>query len=359
MTGDRVFIIAEAGVNHNGSLDMALQLVDAAAEAGADAVKFQTFKAASIASARAAKAGYQLQTTDAAESQLDMLKKLELAPEDHQKLFDRCRERGLEFMSTPFDLDSVDVLLELGVSRLKIPSGEITNGPLLLKTAASGLPLIVSTGMATLGEVESCLGALAFGMLGGDEAPGVEAFARAFASENGFRLLRRRVALLHCTTEYPAPLSEVNLRAMDAMREAIGLRVGYSDHTEGIVVPAAAAARGAEIIEKHFTLDRDLPGPDHKASLVPAELSDMVRAIRAVELALGDGRKSPRAGEAANREVVRKSLVASRPIAKDEPFTEGNLAVKRPGTGVSPLFWWDWLGKTARRDYAKDEVIEP
>ncbi|MGE4556719.1 MAG: N-acetylneuraminate synthase [Desulfovibrionaceae bacterium] len=358
MNGDHVFIIAEAGVNHNGSLDMAMDLVEAAHEACADAVKFQTFSAASIASANAAKAGYQLQTTDAGESQLDMLRRLELSPTEHKALYERCRKLGLEFMSTPFDLDSVDVLTGLGVSRLKVPSGEITNGPLLLKVARTGLPLIVSTGMATLGEVEACLGALAYGMLDAADAPGVEAFARVFASEEGGRLLRERVTLLHCTTEYPAPLDEVNLRAMGTLSSAFGLPVGYSDHTEGISVAVAAAARGARIIEKHFTLDKTLPGPDHKASLEPRELATMVRSVRAVESALGHGRKVPGPAEVGNRAVARKSLVAARPIAKGEIFSKENMTVKRPGTGVSPMLLWDWLGRPADRNYETDEVIE-
>ncbi len=352
----RVYIIAEAGVNHNGSLDMALRLVDEAAAAGADAVKFQTFKAARIASASAGKAEYQKRTTDGAESQLAMLKRLELDEPAHLRLMDRCQEKGIAFLSTPFDLESLDLLVKLGVSWLKIPSGEITNGPLLLAAGKSGLPLVLSTGMADPAEIRAALGVLALGMVGGEE-PGMEAFERAYNSEAGQKALRQRVTLLHCTTEYPAPLEDVNLRAMAFMREAFGLPVGYSDHTEGLAVPTAAVALGACLIEKHFTLDRSLPGPDHKASLEPGDLGRMVEAVRAVELALGRPDKAPAPSELKNRPVARKSLVAARPVARGEVFTPDNLTVKRPGTGISPLRYWEFLGRPADREYAADEVI--
>lgn len=352
----RTYIIAEAGVNHNGSLDLALELVDAAARAGADAVKFQTFKAANIASAGAGKAEYQKRTTDGEENQLAMLKRLELDEAAHLVLMGRCRERGIEFLSTPFDLESLDLLLKLGVSRLKVPSGEITNGPLLLAVGASGLPVILSTGMADPGDIRAALGVLALGMTGGTD-PGEAAFGRALASQAGQKALADRVVLLHCTTEYPAPLQDVNLRAMAAMRQEFGLPVGYSDHTQGLAVPTAAAALGACLIEKHFTLDRGLPGPDHKASLEPGELADMVAAVRAVELALGSPAKVPAPSELKNRPIARKSLVAARAIARGQVFTPENLTVKRPGTGISPLRYWEFLGRTAERNYAADEVI--
>lgn len=353
---DRVFVIAEAGVNHNGALDSALALVDAAAEAGADAVKFQTFEAAKIASRSAAKADYQNRTTDAGESQLDMLRRLELPRAWHRELKVRAEERGLMFLSTPFDLESLAFLVEeLDVSIVKLGSGELTNAPLLHAAGGCGRPVILSTGMSTLEEIELALGVLAAGRLG--HAPGREAFARAYASEEGKAALADSVTLLHCVTEYPAPREEVNLRAMDSLTQAFGLPVGYSDHSRGTAIAIAAAGRGARVIEKHFTLDRTLPGPDHLASLEPAELAQMIIAIRQIEPALGDGVKRPMASERKNIAIARKSLVAARPIAKGEVFSEENLTVKRPGDGLSPFDYWSLLGRTAERDYAEDEVI--
>jgi len=330
-----VFVIAEAGVNHNGSLELALELVDAAAEAGADAVKFQTFRADALASASAPKAEYQLETTGESESQLEMLRALELDVASHHALQARARGRGIEFLSAPFDLASVALLGEMGLPVIKIPSGELTNVPYLRAVAALGRPLILSTGMATLAEVASALAVL--------EEAGVA---------------RDDVVVLHCTTEYPAPFDDVNLRAMVTMGEALGVRFGYSDHTEGIAVPVAAVALGAEVIEKHFTLDRTMPGPDHRASLEPAELAQMVREIRQVEAALGSGIKAPSRREIANAEVARKSIVAACDIAAGEILSEDNLAVKRPGTGVSPLRWDDVVGSVASRAYAADEPID-
>lgn len=353
-----VYIIAEAGVNHNGSLDLARKLIDAAKAAGADAVKFQTFKASSIASAGASKAAYQKETTDAAESQLDMLKKLELSVADHDALLQHCRDVGIEFMSTPFDLDSVDLLMNLGVQRMKIPSGELTNGPLVLKVARTGLPVILSTGMATPAEIETALGVLAFGMSEPDAVPAAGDFAAAYASEQGKRLLRDRVVILHCTTQYPTPYEDVNLRGMDTLKNLFGIPVGYSDHTPGITIPVAATARGAVLIEKHFTLDKNLPGPDHKASLEPQELTEMVRSIRIVERALGTGEKKPQPSELGNMAIARKSLVAAKDIAPGEVFSEANLTVKRPGSGISPMLYWEWLGKESRRAYAADDIID-
>ncbi|MEI8395101.1 MAG: N-acetylneuraminate synthase [Rhodospirillaceae bacterium] len=357
---DRPLIIAEAGVNHNGSLDMALRLVDAAAEAGVDVVKFQTFKTEKVIARHAPKARYQTENCGAGESQFEMVRKLELDGAAFQRIAARCAEAGVEFLSTPFDEDSLDLLVrELPVKRLKIPSGEITNAPLLLRAARSGLPLIVSTGMASLGEIEAALGVIAFGGIAPlDAVPGPAAFAAAFESAAGQGAIAATVTLLHCTSEYPAPLDEVNLRAMDTMRRAFGLPVGYSDHTEGIAIPVAAAALGAVMIEKHYTLDRTLPGPDHRASLEPAELKAMVAAVRAVGRALGSPLKRLQPGEADTRAVARKSLVAAVDIPEGAPFTVATLTTKRPGTGLSPFGYWDRLGRPAGRAYAADEMIE-
>jgi len=350
-----VFIIAEAGVNHNGSLEMAKRLIAVAAESGADAVKFQTFKAENIISRYAPKADYQKAATDAKESQLEMIRRLELDQSSHETLLASCLEKNLEFMSAPFDDESVDLLVKLGVTRLKVPSGEITNAPLLLKMARTGLPIIMSTGMASLGEVEAALGVLAFGYLNYRERPSLEGFGRAWREGEG--ALREKVVILHCTSEYPAPFEEVNLRAMETLAQAFGLPVGYSDHTPGIAIPIAAAARGAVVIEKHFTLDKRLPGPDHQASLEPSGLTAMVQSIRQVEVALGGSCKLPTASELKNREVARNSLMAARSIRKGERFSGENLTSKRPGNGISPMYYWDWLGRVAEKDYQPDEII--
>ncbi len=351
------YIIAEAGVNHNGSVRRACELVDAAAGAGADAVKFQTFRAEDVVTPHGGKARYQEAGTGKGEGQLEMLKRLELDEKAHRTLMSRCEKRGMEFLSTAFDLKSMELLLRLGLERLKLPSGEITNAPLLLKAASTGKPVMLSTGMSTLAEVADALGVLAFGYLGKD-GPSVKAFRKAYASMAGRAALKGRVTLLHCTTEYPAPFPDVNLRAMDTLRSAFALPVGLSDHTEGIAVPIAAVARGATVIEKHFTLDRGLPGPDHSASLEPDGLRDMVSAIRNVEQALGSPVKKPAPGEFENMAAVRKSLVAARDIKKGALFTKDNVSAKRPGDGVSPFLYWETLGKSARRDYMKDEAIE-
>lgn len=357
---DRAFIIAEVGVNHNGSLDLAHRLVEAAAAAGADAVKFQTFRADALVSRSAPKARYQVRTTGEAESQHEMIRRLELDEAAHGELVAHCRRAGIEFLSTPFDAGSLEMLaVRFGVSRIKISSGDITNAPFLLQVARTGRPVILSTGMSTLGEVEAALGVLAFGFTEASATPSPARFEEAFASAAGLEALRSRVVLLHCTTEYPAPFADVNLRAMDTLAEAFGLPVGYSDHTPGISVPIAAAARGATVIEKHFTLDRAMPGPDHAASLQPDELGRMVQSIREVEAALGSPRKHPAGSEMGNRAVARKSLVATRAIRKGEAFSPDNLGVKRPGDGVSPFRYWEWLGRAAGRDYARDEGIEP
>jgi len=356
-----IYIIAEAGVNHNGSSEIAFQLVDAAVEAGADAVKFQTFKAENLVTKSADKAEYQKKTSGAAESQFDMLKQLELSYEIYHQLIDYCSNKGITFLSTAFDTDSLQFLVvDLGLTTLKIPSGEITNGPLLLKHAMTGCDLILSTGMATLGEVEEALGVLAFGLLadeGNQEKPSREAFQQAYCSAQGQELLKEKVTVLHCTTEYPAPPEEINLNAIVTMKEAFGLKTGYSDHSEGITVPIAASAMGATLIEKHFTLDKALPGPDHKASIEPDELRQMVTAIRMVEEVMGNGVKEPMPSEIKNRLVVRKSLVASEMIQEGEQFTEQNVTIKRPGTGKSPMEYWDLFGTESSRNLQIDDQI--
>jgi N-acetylneuraminate synthase len=358
MQAHHTYIIAEAGVNHNGSLDMAKKLVEVAAEAGADAVKFQTFKADNLVSRLAPKAEYQSRTTGVGESQHEMIRKLELDEYAHEILIVHCKFCGIEFLSTPFDLDSVDLLAgRFNLPCIKIPSGDITNAPLLLKIAQTGKPVILSTGMSTLGEIEDALGVLAFGYLN-MSTHSMAAFRAAYCSAEGQAILQDKVKLLHCTTEYPAPLGDVNLKVMDTLKNAFGLLIGYSDHTEGIAVSIAAVARGAVVIEKHFTLDRTLPGPDHEASLEPAELKQMVAAIRVVEQALGSGRKHPTPSELKNMSVARKSLVAACGITSGEPFTAENLAVKRPGNGLSPMQYWELLNRKSCRNFIDDETIE-
>lgn len=351
-------VIAEAGVNHNGSPEMALRLVDAAADAGADIVKFQLFHAEALASSGAHKADYQKRTTDSDQMQLEMLQQLELQEDDFRRILHRCRDRQVGFLATPFDEQSLDELVDkYGAETIKFASGELTNGPLLLRAARTGKSLILSTGMSTLAEVETALAVLAYGYTTADGSPSQQSFQRAYASEKGRQALRAHVTLLHCTTEYPSAYEDANLRAMDTLRETFALPVGLSDHTPGIVIPIAAVARGATVIEKHLTLDRNLTGPDHLASLEPSELREMVTAIRQIEVALGDGVKAPTAAERKNISVARKSLVAARDIRKGETFTAENVAIKRPGTGTSPMQYWDWLGRVAAHDYKKDQVL--
>lgn len=354
----KIYIIAEAGVNHNGSLARAKEMVHVAAEAGADAVKFQTFKAEHLVNQSAPKADYQMQTTDQDESQYDMLKRLELDMEAHCELALECAKRRIEFLSTPFDLPSLYFLIaKMSLKRIKIASGEITNAPFLIKIAEAHKPVILSTGMSTIGEIESALSVLAFGYLDKREKPSSGAFLSAYASKEGQAVLRKNVTLLHCTTEYPAPYDEVNLNCMDTMRKAFQLPVGYSDHTEGIAIPIAAAACGAAVIEKHFTLDQNLPGPDHKASLEPDGLEKMIAAIRNVEKAMGNGVKIPKSVEIKNRDIVRKSLTVSEAIKKGDIFSENNLTAKRPGNGVSPYQYWSFIGCEADIAYSKDEKV--
>lgn len=330
-----ILIIAEAGINHNGSLQQALEMVAVAKEAGADVVKFQTAVPELVMTSAAEKADYQISTTGNTESQLEMARKIHLNLEDYPVLKKECKRLDIEFLSTAFDHKSIECLVDLGMSRFKIPSGEITNLPYLRHIGKYGKPVILSTGMATLGEIEAAIEVL--------EQSGT---------------LREHITVLHCNTEYPTPMEDVNLRAMLAIREAFGVSVGYSDHTLGIEVPSAAVALEASVIEKHFTLDRTLPGPDHHASLEPNELRAMVKAIRNIENALGDGVKRPSPSEAKNKPVARKSLVAACAIRQGETFTEANLAVKRPGTGISPMRWDEVLGRIAPCNYATDELIE-
>lgn len=354
-----VFVIAEAGVNHNGSLKLAKELVDAAHHAGADAIKFQTFKAENIVTKSSPKANYQKETTQSSETQFEMIKRLELSFNAHKELLEYSKELGIQFLSTPFDLESLDFLSNsLQLSLLKIPSGEITNSLLLLNVARTMKPVIMSTGMSTLGEIEDALGVLAFGYLQENLTPSIGSFKKAYFSEAGQNCLKEKVTLLHCTTEYPAPFSDVNLRVIKNLQSAFGLPVGFSDHTSGVSVSIAAVALGAVIIEKHFTLDRNLPGPDHKASLTPEQLKEMIAGIRQVEMALGNSTKIPTPSEISNRQIARRSLVAKKKIVAGERFTEENISVKRPGGGISPMTYWTWLGKTASIDYEIDDMIK-
>lgn len=334
MTGSTL-IIAEAGVNHNGDINLAKQLIDVAAEAGADLVKFQTFRAAELVTNTARMAAYQKVAIGDHQSQLEMLRQLELSPQDHRLLIEHCRDRGVGFFSTAFDTSSIELLRALGQRLFKIPSGEITNLPYLRHIGLLGTDVILSSGMATLQELED-----AIAVLEQSGTPG------------------NKITVLHCTSEYPAPVQDVNLRAMQSIRDALGVAVGYSDHTRGIEIAIAAVAMGASVIEKHITLDRGLPGPDHKASLEPDELCEMVRSIRNLEMAMGDGIKVPSAGELRNRAVARKSLVAARGIKRGDLFSEDNLTVKRPGTGISPMRWDEIIGTESPRDFAEDELIE-
>lgn len=329
-------IIAEAGVNHNGDVGLARKLIDVAKKAGADFVKFQTFTAETSISKNAEKAEYQIASTGDDQTQYQMVQQLELSIREHEDLIDYCREVGIKFLSTAFDIKSLDSLLALEcLDFIKIPSGEIINLPLLRHMAKAGLPIIMSTGMADMGEIEAAL----------------QVLENAGAS-------RDKISILHCTTEYPAPMDEINLAALDTIRGRFGCDVGYSDHSQGIEVAIAAVARGASIIEKHFTLDRTLPGPDHAASLEPDEFTQMVAAIRNIEIALGNGEKAPTKSEIKNRQIARKSIVAAQPISKGMLFSEDNITVKRPGLGLSPMLWDEVLGQTARRDFLPDELIE-
>ncbi|WP_406242636.1 N-acetylneuraminate synthase [Tissierella carlieri] len=329
----KVFIIAEAGVNHNGSIDLAKKLIDKASNAGADAVKFQSFKAEKLVTKNAQKAEYQELTTGKEENQFEMIKRLELDYEKHEELINYCKSKDIMFLSSPFDLESIDLLSTLGLEIFKIPSGEITNVPYLRKIGLLKKKVILSTGMSTLGDIEKALDIL-----------------RISGTED--------MIVLHCNTEYPTPIDDVNLNAMNTIREAFKVEVGYSDHTLGIEVPIAAVALGATVVEKHFTLDKNMEGPDHRASLEPEELKEMVRCIRNIEKALGDGVKKLTGSEAKNINIARKSIVAGRNIIKGEIFTEENLGIKRPGDGISPMRWDEIIGQKAKRDFKEDELIE-
>ena len=329
----KTLIIAEAGVNHNGNFELAKKLVDKAVEGGADIVKFQTCKAENVISRYADKAEYQKVTTGEADSQLEMVRKLMLTYEQYGQLKEYCDEKGIEFLSTAFDLPSVDYLHSIGMKRWKIPSGEITNLPLLIKIAELHEPIIMSTGMSELSEV----------------ADAVRTLIEHGASD---------ITLLHCTTEYPAPYEDVNLKAMETMRDAFDLPIGYSDHTKGLEIPVAAVARGACVIEKHFTLSREMEGPDHKASIEPDELKQMVDMIRHVEVSIGDGVKKVSPSEAKNQDIARKSIIAAKAIKAGDEFSEENVTTKRPGNGINPMRWFDLLGKKAKHDYEEDYLIE-
>jgi len=329
-----VMIIAEAGVNHNGSIELAEKLIDVAAEAGADFVKFQTFKAETLVTQTADKAEYQKEITNTDESQFEMIKKLELDRKTHEELIDYCKTKDIQFLSTAFDHKSIELLAELNIPLFKIPSGEITNLPYLRHIGKMGKPIIMSTGMSTLDEVQNALNIL------------IESGAG-----------KEQITILHCNTEYPTPMEDVNLKAMITIREKLGVSIGYSDHTNGIEVSIAAVAMGATVIEKHFTLDRKLPGPDHAASLEPYELKEMVTSIRNIEIAMGDGIKKPSPSELKNISIARKSLVAKKPIKKGEILSETNLTAKRPGLGISPMKWDSYIGRNAERDYLEDDLI--
>jgi len=335
MVVNRTLIIAEAGVNHNGDLELAKQLIDVAARAGADYVKFQTFSADRIVSQSASKAEYQQQVTDASETQYEMLKRLELSNEMHLELIKHCEEQSIKFLSTGFDIESVELLVGLGIDLIKIPSGEITNLPYLRFIGSLGLPVILSTGMSTMDEIGNALTII-----------------------EGAGLGRSQITVLHCTTEYPTPMVEVNLRALNSINNTFGVIVGYSDHTVGMEVSIAAVALGASVIEKHFTLDRSLPGPDHKASLEPNELIAMVKAIRNIEDSLGSGIKEPALSEIKNLRIARKSIMAKQQITKGEVLSTSNLIVKRPGDGISPMYWDQLVGQIATRGYLPDEMID-
>jgi len=336
MKKNSVYIIAEAGVNHDGELSKAIQLIDQAKNAGADAVKFQTFKASNIVTKYAKKANYQQENMNTDKNdQLSMLKKLELSEEDHYKLLKHSQKVGIEFLSTPFDTESADFLNSLGMKIFKLASGEITNLPLLKKISSFKRKVIMSTGMANLKEVEACVATL------------IE-----------FGQPKEEIIILHCNTEYPTPFQDVNLTAMLTIKNATGCQIGYSDHTEGIEIPIAAVTLGATVIEKHYTLDKSLDGPDHKASLNPEELKSMIIAVRKIELALGTGIKEPSKSEIKNMINVRKSIVAKTFIKKGELFTEQNLTTKRPASGISPMRWNDFINKHAEKDFEQDEMIK-
>ncbi len=354
-----VQIIAEIGVNHNGDLELAFESILAAKRSGADVVKFQTFVTEQLVTFSAEKATYQKTLTGSRESQFSMLKRLELSREQHFQLIEFCYKHEIDFLSTPFDLVSLEFLVQdLGLSTIKLSSGDLTNGPMLLAAARSGCDLIVSTGMSSLAEVESALKTVAFGYLNPTLDPKECLLHEAYSSVEGQKKLHKHVSLLHCTSEYPAAISSVNLNVLDTFKQSFGLRIGYSDHTLGVDIAAAAVVKGACVIEKHFTLDNDLPGPDHQASLEPLEFKAMVDSIRRIELALGDGIKKASNEEYQNRIPSRKSIVCEYPIAEGELLTKKNITIKRPGNGVSPMMFWSVLNKPASKPYSPGDLIE-
>ncbi|WP_203245955.1 N-acetylneuraminate synthase [Sporosarcina beigongshangi] len=356
---NQTYIIAEAGVNHNGSLDMAKKLVDVAKQAGADAVKFQTFKAENLVTRAAQQAGYQVSNLGETTSQFEMLKKLELSYEEFAELKNYCDSTQIEFLSTPFDFESVDFLLDdIGMNTLKIPSGELTNSPFIHYIATKRKPMIISTGMATMDDIHEALSFLAYGLAFPDQLVELEKVEIHYQTLEAKTLLKEFVTVLHCTTEYPAPFETINLRAMNEMEKELRLPIGFSDHSEGIAVPIAAVALGAVIIEKHFTLDCNLPGPDHRASLEPKELEEMVVGIRVIEQSLGSGNKQPTSIELENRLAARKSIVAKVQIAPGDILTEAHLAIKRPGNGMPPTAYWSLIGKTVKQSYEVDALID-
>ena len=357
MQPHKTFLIAEAGVNHNGSIELAKKLIDAAVMAGADAVKFQSFVASSIVTAGASKAEYQITNTGSKESQLEMLKKLELSHSQQRELHQYCQRSGIQFLSTPFDTASLNFLTsDLGLETIKVGSGELTNAPFLFEVARLAKNIILSTGMSTLDEVADALGVIAFVMTD-SKNPSVSSFKSALASSEGRKAVTSKVTLLHCTTDYPTVPSEVNLRAMLTLREKFDCQVGFSDHSVGIHLAVAAVAVGATVIEKHLTIDRDLPGPDHKASLEPSEFKNLVDQVRDLENAFGDGIKRPTEVELKNKKIARRSLVALKAIKTGDVFTSENISIKRPGTGRSPFEYWSLLGTKATSDIAENDLI--
>lgn len=356
---NRTYIIAEAGVNHNGSFEMAKQLINVAKEAGANAVKFQTFKAENLVTRSAQQANYQVNNLGETTSQFEMLKKLELSYEEFSKLKRYCDTIQIEFLSTPFDVESVDFLLdELGMNAIKIPSGELTNSPLIHYIATKRKPMIVSTGMATMGNIHEAMSFLAYGLAFPDQFVDLEKVQKYYQTSEAKALLREFVTVLHCTTEYPAPFETINLNAMNAMKKELQLPIGFSDHSQGIAVTIAAVALGATVIEKHFTLNCSLPGPDHLASIEPKELEEMIAGIRAIEQSLGTGLKLPTSIELENRQIARKSIVAKVKIAAGDILTENHLCIKRPGTGMPPNTYWSLIGKVSKQSYEVDTLID-
>ena len=352
-------IIAEAGVNHNGSEDIAFDLIDVAHAAGADIVKFQTFKSSDLVTQNAKKAQYQSINTKNDASQLKMLKDLELPYSSFKKLANYCDDLRIEFLSTAFDKTSLDFLVnDIGMRRLKIPSGELNNAPFILDHARTGMSIILSTGMSNLNEIKMALGVIAFGYIGDERTPSIQSFEEAFNSIEGKNILKEKVHLLHCTSEYPAPLEEVNLNAIQLLKKEFGLKIGYSDHTLGIDVALGAVALGAEVIEKHFSLSRDSEGPDHRASLEPDELSLMISKIRQMEIALGKEEKIRTSSESKNLKIVRKSIVAEKTINPGDQFSSLNISIKRPGVGMQPISFWDLLSKKSSKKYKPGDLID-